>query len=286
MIRLFADSTCDLGKDIVCELGITIIPLYVSLGNQRGRDGIDITPEKIFAWSDETKSTPKTSAFSIADAMDAMREAVEAEDDIIFIGISELMSASCQVVRLAAEEFFWSEHTFVINSKNLSNGLAILLLHAAKLIKDGLSAPEIADILRSMIDNLRSHFIVDTLTYLSRGGRCTQATALLASALSLKPEIYLSDGAMLVGKKFRGKTADTHLKFAKSLKDAMLKADPEVLFLNSSQIEPEIVDSIYEYIAGLNHFKVIYRTATGSIISSHCGPGTVGIFFLNGKTDH
>ena len=86
---------------------------------------------------------------------------------------------------------------------------------------------------------------------------------------------------MIVGKKFRGKTADSHLKFAKSLKDAMLRADPEVLFLNNSGVEPAVMDSIYEYIASLNHFRSIFRTRTGGIISSHCGPGTVGIFFLD-----
>ena len=160
MIRLIADSTCDLGSDIARELDITILPLYITLGDRRGRDGTEITSEDIYAWADSTKSTPKTSAFSIADAMDCIRPMVEAGDDIIFVGISEKMSASCQVMRLAAEEFLWSEHTHVINSENLSNGLAILLLHAVKLIRDGLPAAEIAQTLRGMTGRLHSNFIV------------------------------------------------------------------------------------------------------------------------------
>ncbi len=282
MVKIYADSTNDLTKDLIADNEITIIPLYVSLGDDKiGKDGIDIMPADIYAWAEENKSTPKTAAFSPGDAAEHIRACKEAGDDMIFIGLSEEMSATCNVVRLAAEDEEYEDHVFVVNSKNLSTGIGLILLRAVALKRQGLSASEICLQLEDIIDRVRSSFVVDTLTYLQRGGRCSAVTALLANTLKLKPKIVVKDGKMDVEEKYRGKTKQVVMHYVEALKDKLLDAENDVVFITHSGIDSEIVDEVRKYLASLNYFDNIFETVAGGVISSHCGPGTLGVLFIS-----
>ena len=121
-VKIISDSTCDLSKDLLEKYDIAILPLHILLGETEYRDGVDITPEEIFRWSDENKTTPKTSAPSMTEAMEVMKPFLDEGREIICFSISDSMSTSGNVMRLAAEELEASDKVTVINSANLSAG--------------------------------------------------------------------------------------------------------------------------------------------------------------------
>ncbi len=279
-VKLLADSTCDLPKDILEAYDISIIPLGIIMGDTVYHDGKDITPEDIYAWSDKTKQTPKTSAPNPQDAIDFIKPYVEEKRPMVFLGISVSMSATCSVLQLAAEYYDYKE-LYIIDSKNLSNGIGLLVMKAATMARDGESAQNIVKYIEtSLRPRVRSSFLVDTLTYLARGGRCTSAVALLGNALSLKPMIVVKDGAMEVGRKYRGRSC--YMNYAADLKEDLLHADPERVFLITSGCAQKIIDEVYHFLEELHVFREIIITRAGGVITCHCGPGTLGIMFAEG----
>lgn len=277
-IRIIADSTCDLSQDLLQKYDISIIPLNIILDMKSYLDGIEITPDEIYEWADKNNTTPKTAAPEMGYVIDFIRPMVEAGDDIIFIGISEDMSVTCNTLRLAAEELSYNKLR-VINSKNLSTGIGLQVLRAAEYAKEGKDPDWIVEQINAARDKVKASFVIDTLTYLHRGGRCSAVTALLGNVLKLKPMIAVQDGKMGVAKKYRGKQNAVVRSYAKELEEQLLNADPTRVFITHSGIDKEIEQETYEYIKSLNYFKEILITRAGGVISSHCGPNTLGILY-------
>ncbi len=190
MVRIYSDSTCDLSKELLDRYNIGIIPLYVRLGDDEYLDGINITPEELYKWSDEHGETPKTAAPSIDDIAKILDK--DSADEYIIFTISSSMSASFNNARLAAESAEMSDRVHVIDSANLSTGIGLLVVRAAELAKEGKKATEIVSEIEKIKDKVRASFVIDTLVYLYRGGRCSGLAALLGTALKLHPRIAVS----------------------------------------------------------------------------------------------
>lgn len=278
-IKIMADSTCDLSPELIEEYDITMIPLCILLGDKTYKDLIEITPDELYEWSDETQETPKTASPEIGTIIELLTPFVQEGKEIIFLGISEDMSTTCNSVRLAAKELEYDKIT-VIDSMNLSTGIGLLVLKAAALAKAGLPSKEVVKETEALRERVRASFVVDTLTYLHRGGRCSSVTALLANTLKLKPQIIVKNGKMEVGKKYRGNAKIAIKKYMQDLEPSLLKADPEMVFITHSGYDPEDLPSIENHLKKLNYFKHIYVTRAGGVISSHCGPNTLGILFF------
>ena len=277
-IRIVADSTCDLSPDLREKYDITIIPLCIVMEDKSYYDGEEITTDEIFEWSDTNRTTPKTSAVSYERALEIMKPFMDAGDEIIFFGISEQMSTTCNIIRLIAEDMEYPK-LHVIDSTNLSTGIGLQILYAAELAADGKSATEIIERVEQRRGKVRASFVVETLTYLARGGRCTAVTALLANTLKLKPQIIVERGAMGVTKKFRGRQSSVIMKYARELEADLLMADPTCVFVTHAHCDDAIVKEVVDYLEGLDYFGKVYVTNAGGVISSHCGPGTLGILF-------
>lgn len=280
MIKVISDSTCDLSNEMLERFDITIVPLHIVLGTQEYRDRIEISQHEIFEWADANKTTPKTSAISFDDAKEIIEPIIEAGDEVVCFTISESMSTTGNVFRLVGEELEAHDRVHVYNSKSLSNGVGILAIVASKLVKEGKTYSEMLPILDEYRDKLCISFVVDTLVYLARGGRCSAATALMGSVLKLHPKIILTGGAMEADKKYRGAMSSVVLNYAKDMEDKLLNARKEMVFLISTEQNPAIVDSVREYLKSLNYFDEIVESVAGGVISSHCGPGTLGIMFV------
>ncbi len=278
MVKILADSTCDLSKILIERYNITIIPLYVRLGNDEYLDGINITPEALYQWSDEHGETPKTSAPGIEDISACLDPS--GNDEYLIFTISSSMSASFNNARLAAENLEMSDRVHVIDSANLSTGIGLQVILAAELAAEGRSASEIADTIEAVKGKVRASFVVDTLVYLHRGGRCSGLAALLGSVLRLHPRIAVSDGAMHPEQKYRGSSKKYVLEYVKDMEPALKKARKERVFITHSGCDKAIVDSVKDYLQSLGHFDEIIETRAGSVISSHCGPGTLGVLFI------
>lgn len=280
MVKIISDSTCDLSPELVAKYEIDILPLHILLGEEEYEDGKNITPEQIFAWSDEHRTTPKTSAPSLAAAVELFRPYAEEGREIVCFSISGSMSTSGNVMRLAAEELEATDRIRVVDSANLSTGIGLLVIEAAIMAQNHHTAAEIAFAMEALKLNVRASFVVDTLTYLYRGGRCNAVAAMAGGVLKLHPRIVVENGAMNASKKYRGKIASVILSYVKDMEDSLKNARPDRVFITHSGCDRAIVEEVRSYLEGLGIFQEILETRAGGVISSHCGPGTLGVLFI------
>lgn len=280
MVKIIADSTCDLSQELLTKYDISILPLHVLLGEEEYLDGRTITPNQIYSWSDAHKTTPKTSAPSLVEAMELMKPYVEEKREIVCFSISDEMSTSGNVMRLAAEELDAAQLVTVINSANLSTGIGLLVIEAAIMAGNGATGKEIAEKMEELKPLVRASFVVDTLTYLHRGGRCSGVAALAGSALKLHPKIVVENGKMAPQKKYRGKIDRVILDYVHDLEQDLKSAKKERVFITHSGCDAVVVEAVRSYLEGLQVFDEILETRAGGVISSHCGPGTLGVLFI------
>lgn len=280
MVKIISDSTCDLSPELIKKYNIDILPLHILLGEEEYKDGKNITADEIFAWSDAHKTTPKTSAPSLADAMEILRPYALKQEEVICFSISSSMSTSGNVMRLAAEELEASDLVTVIDSANLSTGIGLLVVKAATMAQEGKSAAEISAAIEELKPKVRASFVVDTLVYLYRGGRCNAVAAMAGSVLKLHPKIVVESGAMDASKKYRGKMHSVIMSYVKDMEENMKNASPERVFITHSGCDRKTVEAVREYLQGLGIFEEILETRAGGVISSHCGPGTLGVLFI------
>ena len=283
MIRIFADSTCDLSPELLERYHISILPLHVVLGEEEYLDGKDVTPDEIYAWSDANNQPPKTSAVSMEDVEQAFAAALDAGDEIISFAISASMSTTANVMRLTAQELDAQDRITVIDSMNLSTGGGLLVIKAAIMAAQGATREAIAERIYSLRDRVRASFVVDTLTFLHRGGRCSGVAALAGGALKLHPRISVSEGKMAPGKKYRGAMSKVVLAYAQDMEEELKTAVPDRVFITHSGCPQADIDAVRAYLESLHRFKEIYVTRAGGVISSHCGPGTLGVLFIAGE---
>lgn len=281
MVKIIADSTCDLSLDLLKKYDISIIPLHILLGENEYEDGKNITPDEIFKWSDENNTTPKTSAPAMDTVISVMKPLLDEQNELICFAISEDMSSSANVMRLAADELDATDRVHVVDSMNLSTGIGLLVIKAAIMASEGRTAEQILLKLEELIPKVRASFVVDTLVYLHRGGRCSGLASMLGSALKLHPRIVVSDGKMSNDKKYRGRLQSVLMSYVKDLTEDMKHADRERVFITHSGCDRETVEAVREYIASLDYFDEILETRAGGVISSHCGPGTLGVLFIS-----
>ena len=280
MVKIISDSTCDLSPELIAKYDIDILPLHILLGEDEYEDGRNITPQQIYDWSDAHKTTPKTSAPSLAEAIDLFRPYIEEKREIVCFSISGSMSTSGNVMRLAAEELEASNLVTVVDSANLSTGIGLLVIEAAIMAEKGQSAAEIAATIESLKPNVRASFVVDTLTYLYRGGRCNAVSAMAGGVLRLHPKIVVENGAMDASKKYRGKINSVIMSYVKDMEEDLKSARPERVFITHSGCDRTTVDAVRSYLERLGIFHEILETRAGGVVSSHCGPGTLGVLFI------
>ncbi len=277
-VVITTDSCCDLLPEMYEQYGIKKLPLYVTLGDESYFDGVNVTPRDIFEYVDKTGTLPKTAARSVGDFIDFFKGIVDDGNDVVFIGIGSTLSATHQNACLAAAEV---GNVYVVDSENLSTGIALSVLKACDLKDQGMSAEEIADKIAAETKLVDASFIVDRLDYLYKGGRCSAVSALGANLLKLHPCIEVNSGKMGVGKKYRGNMKDILVKYVKErLSVEGMKYDRTRAFIAHTCVDhQEYVDACIEAVKETGLFDAVYDTPAGSTISSHCGPNTLGILF-------
>lgn len=280
MVKIISDSTCDLSKELLEKYDIDIAPLHIVLGADEYEDGANITPDEIYKWSDEHKVTPKTSAVGIEQTIGLMRPYVEEGREIVCFAISASMSTTVNVMNMAAEVLEAEKQIKVIDSANLSTGIGLLVIEAAIMAQNGRTAQEIADRMEMLKPLVRASFVVDTLTYLYRGGRCSGLAAMAGGVLKLHPKIIVENGSMHPNKKYRGKIERVVMDYVKDMEEDLKAAKKDRVFITHSGCSDDIVNEVKDYLRTLNIFGEILVTRAGGVISSHCGPGTLGVLFI------
>jgi len=272
-----ADSTCDISPALFERYGVAMIPLYIALGDTAYRDGVDITPAELFSYVERTGELPKTSAPTVEDYAAVFRKLTGEGREVVHIAFSSEMSASCSNASLAAEAV---GNVRVVDSRSLSSGSGLLVVKAAELAGQGLTAEEIAREVTRAVPNVEASFIIDTLEYLHKGGRCSSVAALGANLLHLKPCIEVQDGKMLVGKKYRGTLKKCLGQYVEDRLSGRAGIDTSRAFVTHTVQDPALVEHVMELIRQIVPFGELIETKAGGTISSHCGPGTLGVLFL------
>ena len=280
MVKIISDSTCDLSKELLETYDVAIIPLHILLGDEEYLDGVNITPDQIYAWSDANNSTPKTSAAALEDVVEAFRPYTENGQEIVCFCISEEMSATGNVMRMAAQELEAEERVHVIDSENLSTGIGLMVIEAARMAQRGENAAKIVAHIEAIRPLVRASFVVDTLTFLYRGGRCSGLEAMAGGMLKLHPKIEVRDGKMGSTKKYRGKMDKVLFNYVKDMEEGLKSARRDRVFITHSGCSGEVIEQIRKYLEELGIFEEILITRAGGVISSHCGPGTLGVLYI------
>ena len=274
---ILSDSTCDLSPEDVKNRDIRIIPLTVVLGDEKHRDSIDIKPDDIYNYFKATGQLAKTTAANIEEHTEFIKENVPEGKEAVYFSIGSDFSATFNNSRIAAEEF---ENVYVINSRNLSTGIGLQVLYAADLADQGKSAKEIYDIITSLTDKVDASFVVDTLEYLHKGGRCSSIAALGANLLKLKPSIQVKDGKMTVAKKYRGKINDVFREYVNEKLNDPNPVEGTRIFITHSGGCEEIAEELRETVQARYPDKEVLVSRAGCTVSVHCGPGTLGILMI------
>ena len=272
-----SDSTCDLGEALIQKYEIKIVPLMVYLGEKDYIDGVDVTPDDIYAHYERTGELPKTAAPTIADFETFFKEQTALGNAVVLFTLSSTMSATYHNALLAAEEL---EDVYVVDSQNLSTGGGLLVLTACEMAAAGKSAEEIfhaCEALRSQVD---ASFVVDNLEFLHKGGRCSAVAAFGANLLQLKPCIMVTDGKMGVGKKYRGKFGAVLEKYVDERIGDGSTIDLRRVFVTHAGCDMSIVEACVAQVKALAPFEEVLITRAGCTISSHCGRNTLGVLFL------
>ena len=277
-IRITSDSTCDLGVSVQ-ERNIGILPLTVNLGANSFKDGIDITPADIFAFVAETKQLPKTAAPSIGDYEEFFaKQLALGYDELIHFNLSKKSSGSHNMALQAAESF--GGKVRVIDSMALSSGQGLLVLRACDLRDAGKSAAEIEEDVLEARRRINTSFVPDSLDYLHKGGRVSGMVKVAAAAFKIHPLIVMEEGQLVSGGKYKGKMSVLIKQYIEDLKERYPSYDKTRCFVTHSSADKELVDVAKEKVAELFEFDEVLETVAGSIITSHCGKGTLGVLFI------
>ena len=271
------DSTSDLSKATLEALNIKTLPLGITLDNKNYLDGVDIDPDFIYRYHDEHGVLPKTSAANVAEVTDFFKEFVDQGYAIVHFTISSKMSSTYQNSLLAAEEF---EDVYVVDTNNLSTGEGLLVMKAAEMARDGKEAKEIFDTVNALVPYVDASFVIDSLEYLHKGGRCSALAALGANLLKLKPCIEVRNGTMGVSKKYRGKYAMTLKEYVKERLTDYSDIDLSRVFVTHAGCDPELVEEIRALVAETAPFEEILVTRAGCCVSAHCGANTLGVLYI------
>ncbi len=274
-VKIVTDSTSDLSYGSLEQRGIERVPLHIILGDESYPDDKSLKSADLFRYADETGTLPKSAAVNVFEFEEIFKKLLDEDYDILFLGISSKLSCTMQNAQIAAEKL-GKERFSVVDSLSLSTGVGLQVLEASDLAMQGAGLEEITRHVLEIRPKVQASFVVDTLKYLYMGGRCSRLASIVGSRLKIKPKLELMNGEIVPGVKFRGK--DYIKKYYDQMMERVNEIDPKRVFVTHCLSESaEDVKAMLETEHG---FKNVEITVASPTISTHCGPGTLGILFL------
>ncbi len=276
-VVIVTDSTCDLSEKLVNDNDIVRIPLYVSFDDEIYKDGVDIDASKLYSLVKDKKKLPKTSACSVGDFVEIFSKYLNNGYDVFYMGIGSKLSTTYNNALLAKDELV-TDRLQILDSANLSTGIGLQVLKAAKFAKEGKNVKEIKEEIEKLTPKVRSKFAVESLEYLHKGGRCSGVARFFGTMARLKPVIEVTDGKLDVMSKTIGKRKALHVM----LDDIVANKDnihTDCVMVTHTYAGEEAVylkEKLNELIPDA-HVEI---TDAGCVISSHCGKGTIGILYI------
>ncbi len=275
-ICISAESTIDLPKELLKEWDIRTLPFTLLMGEEHALDG-EVGSAALFAYTEKTGQLPKTSAVNRFQYEEHFKKLRAEYDAIVHIALSSKISSACENAKAVAEEM---EGVYVVDSLSLSTGIALEAIYARKLANAGKSPEEIVKLVEERIPFNQTSFSLESVNYLYKGGRCSMLQMLGANLLGLKPEIFVKDGAMIAGKKYRGPMKKVVMAYVEDTLEMFPNIDPEQVFITYSTAPDDVVEAVKKRLVEAG-FKRIDSTRAGGTISCHCGPHCLGILYMN-----
>ena len=276
-VMITADSTADLSADLRERFDIRVIPLTITLGDESFPDGEHFTPADMYARYREDGTLPKTAAPSIQDFLTFFEAFTEKGFEVVHLDISAELSNTWNAARLAAEEL---EGVYVIDSRMLSSGIALLAIEGAECRDKGMNAEEIAAHLEELKKKVSTSFVLDTLQFMWKGGRCNAVTALGANLLKIKPGLEMRNGKLELNKKYRGSMERVYRQYITERLEGKAVRPGHVFLTESGEVPEETVESLTALVKELTGCREVHHATAGCTISSHCGPKTLGVLFI------
>lgn len=277
-IKLCTDSTADLSPEQIREHDIHVFPLGVVKEGKAYRDRVDITPDEICDHVDNGGALCSTSANNVDDYDEKLQEFSPAYDAVIIVTIGSKFSTCYQNAMTAAKGY---QNVYVVDSANLSTGQGLVVMLIARLIREGKDIDTILAEVDAALPRVEASFILDQLTYMKKGGRCSSVTLLGANLLKIKPCIKVKDGAMGVSEKYRGQFGKCLEGYIKERLEGRDDLDTSLIFITHSRLDPRYVEQARALIDQYQHFDEVVETEAGCTVTCHCGPGTLGILFMH-----
>lgn len=276
-IIISCDSTADLTLELREKYDVKVIPLGVTLGDTTYQDGINITPDEIYAHHAKTGELPKTTAANVGDFIDYFTPLAETGKTVIHFTLSSEMSSTYNNGLIAAADF---DNVHIVNGFNLSTGIGLVVLAAAEMAQNGASAEEIIAKSEELVKCVDASFVIDNLEYLHKGGRCSAVAMLGANLLKLKPCIDVTNGKMDVSKKYRGKYGEVLKQYVSERLSDLSDIDDNRIFVTHAGCPDEIVNAVVAQVKEYGYFKEVIPSRAGCTISAHCGANTLGILYI------
>ena len=276
-VVITADSTCDLSQELKERFSIHTLPLTILLGEQSYLDGVDFTTEDIYRRYREDGTLPKTAAPDIQQLTDFFTQFLEQGCEVVHLDISSELSGTFNNACIAASEL---EGVHVVDTRMLSTGVGLLALEGAECRDRGMCAADIAEHLRALTDKVDTSFVLDTLEFMWKGGRCSGVAALGANLLHLKPGLEMKDGKLGVYKKYRGNIQSVYRQYVKERLAGAEIRPSHVFVTDSGEVPDEILDELMTMARKAVPGAEIHNTKAGCTVTSHCGPKTLGILFI------
>lgn len=275
-IAISAESTIDLPQNLLKEYEISTIPFNILINDEMVLDSEGIS-QKIFDNFDQTQVLPKTSAINEEQYNEYFSNLLKSYDAIVHICISSQLSCAYENAVKSAKKI---KNIYVVDSKNLSTGIALLAIYANELKKSSVEPRQIALKVQTKADSVKVSFIIDRLNYLYKGGRCSALTLFGANMLKIKPQIVVENGKMLVGKKYIGNLKTCVSRYCDDVLNKYPNPDKSIVFITRSSPMTDTVEMVKTKLKK-HGFDTVYDTMAGGTISSHCGPNCLGILFID-----
>ncbi|MDG5787527.1 DegV family protein [Evansella sp. AB-P1] len=274
-IKIVTDSTVDLSKEKIEELGVTVVPLSVTIDGESYVDGVDITSTEFVKKLVQAESIPQSSQPSVGSFLETYDKLGEDGSSIISIHMTSGMSGTYTSAKTAAD--MSKSDVTVVDSRYISAALSFQVREACELAKNGSSVEEILERIENVRSNTSLYIMVDTLEYLAKGGRIGRGKALVGSLLKIKPIASLKDGVYTPVSKVR-----TYMQLVKFLKNKFEEetSGKIVKGIGIAQVEAmDLAKQVRDGIREIENFKNIPIVDTTPIISTHTGPGAIALMY-------
>ena len=276
-VRFVIDSASDV---LPCEaqaMGVTVLPMTVTFGQQHYCDGVDLTHKEFYEKLVQSQELPTTSQIPPAVFADAFEKLVSQGHQVVCIVLSSGLSGTYQSAMIAASEF--EGQVFVVDSLNATIGERILLMRGLELAQQGMEASQIAGQLTQEREKIRLVAIVDTLEYLKKGGRVSSAAALAGGLLGIKPAIEVKEGKVITAGTARGSKKANSLLQSFVANYGGVNMDMPVAFVyayDTALLEQWVAQCPEVWQSD----KPLPAHSMGGTIGTHVGPGAYGVAFF------